>query len=173
MAESEDRKGPVSFAIFRASEARPDAEAGLMTYEPYSPTAQEGLDGVVEAGFHNGHDLRVLFSTPGFSLIRLWFKSDFPLPRHVHDVGCLYYVLGGTLQIGDQQLGPGDGFFVGREVPYTYKVGPAGVELLEFRAAERFIFRNLAENGAFWEAAAGIVRGRQAAWREEPRPTSA
>ena len=31
---------------------------------------------------------------------------------------------------------PGDGFFVGRDVPYNYRPGPDGVEVLEFRTAD-------------------------------------
>ena len=34
---------------------------------------------------------------------------------------------------GSQRLGPGDGFFVPNEMPYKYKTGPDGVEVLEFR----------------------------------------
>ena len=36
--------------------------------------------------------------------------------------------------MGKRQLGPGSTFFIPNGQPYKYTAGPAGVELLEFRA---------------------------------------
>lgn len=156
--------------IFRGKNAVPDSDAGLMIYEEFSPVAAQGLARAIESGFDNGHDLKVLFSAPGFSLIRLWFKSGFPLPRHVHDVDCLYYILGGSLQLGSEKLVAGDGFFVGSGVPYSYKPGPQGVDLLEFRNADSFKFLNLANTAAFWDQATVALKTLQEAWLQEQRP---
>lgn len=171
MSRDEDHTEQPGFAIFRARDAKPDTEAEVMTYLPFGPEAADGLQRVSEAGYDHGHDLKVLFSAPGFSLIYVWFKSEFPLPRHSHDADCLYYIVGGSIRLGHEELGVGDGFFVGRDVPYTYQAGPQGVELLEFRTSNAFHFRNLARSHAFWDAAARTVAERKEAWLEEPRPT--
>lgn len=72
----------------------------------------------------------------GMSLVHVWFGPNFPLFRHSHPRfgDCLYYVLAGEVVMGSQRLGPGDGFFVPNGMPYKYKAGPEGVEVLEFRA---------------------------------------
>jgi hypothetical protein len=162
----------VRFAIFRGKDAKPDSEVGLMTYEDFTPVAADGLRSAKEAGFDEGHHLRVLFSTPGFSLVYLWFKSAFPLPQHVHNVDCLYYIVAGSLRLGHEELGAGDGFFVGRDVPYHYTPGPAGVELLEFRASDAFNIRVLANNRAFWDQSVQTIRQQHGAWLTEQRPST-
>jgi len=161
------------FAIFRSKDARSDAETSLMTYEDFTPAIAEGAQRATEAGANEGAELRALFVAPGFSLVYVWFKSGFPLPRHSHNVDCLYYILGGSLFIGEQELGVGDGFFVGEGVPYTYKPGPAGVELLEFRSADAFNIKVLASNPAFWDRAVEAARSHRSAWATEQRPTAA
>lgn len=86
-----------------------------------------------------GVSTTMLFSQPGpngMSLAHVWFGADFPLFRHSHPRfgDCLYYVIAGEIVIGRRRLGPGSGFFVPNGMPYKYTAGPAGVELLEFRA---------------------------------------
>jgi len=72
----------------------------------------------------------------GMSLVHVWFGPNFPLFRHSHPAygDCLYYVVAGELFLGKRRLGPGSGFFVPNGMPYKYTAGPAGVEVLEFRA---------------------------------------
>jgi hypothetical protein len=72
----------------------------------------------------------------GMSLIHAWFGPNFPLFRHSHPRfgDCLYYVVAGSAVLGSQVLKPGDGFFVPNGMPYKYRAGPEGVEILEFRA---------------------------------------
>jgi hypothetical protein len=159
------------FAIFRAQDARSEAEAGFMHYESVTEIVAEGARKAQAAGVDQGHELKLLFAIPGFSLTYVWFKSGFPLPRHSHNVDCLYYIIGGSLFIGHEELRAGDGFFVGEEVPYTYKPGPAGVEVLEFRAADTFNIKVMANNPEFWERAAQTARASQGAWARESRPT--
>lgn len=86
-----------------------------------------------------GVSTTMLFSQPGpngMSLAHVWFGADFPLFRHSHPRfgDCLYYVIAGEIIVGRRRLGPGSGFFVPNGMPYKYTAGPAGVELLEFRA---------------------------------------
>ena len=158
------------FAIFRAKDALRAAEMTCMTFEAVTPTVADGIQRAQAAGSDAGAELKLLFAIPGFSLAYVWFKSDFPLPRHSHNVDCLYYILAGSLLFGQEELLAGDGFFVGQDVPYTYKAGGAGVEVLEFRAADVFNIKVLANNPAFWETAVETVRGRQSQWADEPRP---
>jgi hypothetical protein len=158
------------FAIFRAKDAVRGADMTCMTYEPVSPLIADAAQRAEAAGAYAGTEMKLLFALPGFSLTYVWFKSDFPLPRHSHNVDCLYYILGGSLKFGQEELGAGDGFFVGRDVPYTYKAGSTGVEVLEFRAAHVFNIKVLANNPAFWDMAIETVRSRQGEWAHEARP---
>lgn len=161
------------FAIFRAKDALGAAEMTCMKFEAVTPIVADGAQRAQAAGADAGSELKLLFAIPGFSLTYVWFKSDFPLPRHSHNVDCLYYILAGSLMFGQEELVAGDGFFVGQDVPYTYKAGGAGVEVLEFRAAEVFNIKVLANNPAFWDMAIETVRGRQSEWAREPRPAEA
>ena len=72
----------------------------------------------------------------GMSLVHAWFGPHFPLFRHSHPKfgDCLYYVVSGQVIMGSRVLKAGDGFFVPNGMPYKYKAGPDGVEVLEFRA---------------------------------------
>ena len=160
------------FAIFRARDARSDTEISLMKYEEVTSVVADGAQRATEVGVNEGHELRTLFAVPGFSLTYVWFKSGFPLPRHSHNVDCLYYIVGGSLTIGTEELGVGDGFFVGEDVPYKYTPGPAGVEVLEFRAANAFNIKVLANNPAFWDKAVESVRIHRSAWAKEKRPAA-
>lgn len=160
------------FAIFRARDASTYEETGAMTSSPLTPIEQEGSVKTVEAGILEGSTIRLLFSAPGFSLTYAWFKSGFPLPRHSHDADCLYYVVAGTLKIGTEVLGKGDGFFVGSDVPYTYVPGEEGVEVLEFRTSNQFGIKLLANNPAFWDNALASLAAQKAAWGEQLAPPS-
>lgn len=158
-----------SFAIFRARDADPGMT--MMSQEPATPVEQEGGRRMMEAGVHDGHDVKVLFSTGGFSLTYAWFKSGYPLPRHTHNVDCLYYIVSGSIRMGKEELGAGDGFFIGADVPYTYTPGPAGVEILEFRAANMFNIKVMANNPAYWERALEAVKEHRPAWATEQKPS--
>lgn len=87
----------------------------------------------------SGTSTTMLFSqaTPGgMSLVHNWFGPNFALFRHCHAAygDCLYYIIAGELRMGERRLGPGSGMFVPNYHPYRFTAGPAGVELLEFRA---------------------------------------
>ena len=155
------------FAIFRAKDAQPEEEMTVMSYEQPSPAVAAAAARMKDAGYEAGSRLRLLFEMPGMSLVQVWFKSEFPLPRHSHNADCLYYIVAGSLRIGQEELGPGDGFFVGSDVPYAYTPGPEGVEVLEFRTSNAFNIRVLANNPLFWDKAVETVRKQQSAWASE------
>jgi mannose-6-phosphate isomerase-like protein (cupin superfamily) len=70
----------------------------------------------------------------GMSIVYLYFKPNFPLFRHMHDVDSLYVVISGSVVnfMGEgEALRPGDCFSVKAGTPYYYSAGPEGVEVLE------------------------------------------
>jgi hypothetical protein len=158
------------FALFRAKDAESFEESGLMSVGEMSETVIEGSTRLAQEGYEAGHQLKLLFAMPGMSLTHVWFKSGFPLPRHSHDADCLYYIIAGNLRIGTEELGAGDGFYVGSDVPYAYTPGDQGVELLEFRSSNAFDIKLLANNPAFWERAADTVRAKKDVWPDEAMP---
>lgn len=159
------------FALFRAKDAANFEESGLMTTVPLTDIEMAGSVAAVEAGVLDGTSVKLLFAMPGMSLARAWFKSGFPLPRHTHDVDCLYYIVAGSLKIGTETLSVGDGFYVGADVPYTYTPGPDGVEVLEFRASNSFNIKLLANNPDFWTTAVERTNANHSGWADEVPPS--
>jgi hypothetical protein len=157
--------------VFRKAQAPALMEAGVMDIAPFDSTQRAGIDELVTAGYLEGDQTRVLFNIPGFSLLHVWFKKDYPLLMHSHDADCLYYIIAGAVRLGTEDLGPGDGFFVPAGTPYKYRPGPAGVELLEFRHATRFDFQNLSKGKAFYDKALEMVTSNIEGWRQAKRPS--
>jgi mannose-6-phosphate isomerase-like protein (cupin superfamily) len=170
-ADSSPGETPKRFAVFRAKDARADVETTILQFAPFSAIAAEGAKRAMQSGIDKGSELKLLFEMPGFSLVYAWFKSDYPLPLHTHNCDCLYYIIAGSLRMGQDELGAGDGFFVGRDVPYRYRPGSAGVEVLEFRATNLFDIKVLANNPLFWEQAVTTTREHQASWANEKPPS--
>jgi len=162
--------------IFRASEATDIQDH--MPVVGVDDHVQTGLRLLAEATgsypVESGTKAVVLFCEPGdhgISLVYLWFKSGYVLPRHSHDVDCLYYVLGGELQMGTQTVRKGDGVFIPANAAYTYEAGPNGVEVLEFRNATRFQFRFQGNDDAHWKRIADVLKASCAKWEHEPPPS--
>jgi hypothetical protein len=170
-----EHEPPGRIEIFLASESQPLLEAGMMHAE--APPPERGpLNPIFAEGVAAGSASRVLFRSPspnGFSLIYAWFKSNFPLPAHSHSTPCLYYIVAGELAIGTRVLRAGDGFFVPANAFYSYKAGPQGVEVLEFRDACDFDFVFRGGTFPMWERAAGIIRDNLERWKTEARPPRA
>ena len=151
------------------------AESGMMSPAVMNPAIREQVDLSPLGG---GARARVLFQgdgPDGLSLVHAWFGEDFPLPRHTHDADCLYFVLKGELRMGSKILKAGDGMFIPAGRPYTYRAGPGGVEVLEFRASTSFDMKTLDQDVAKWTAfVAGAARMSEA-WeqtRQGPRPAA-
>ena len=160
------------FEIFRTSSAPSLDETSHMDVVGMNPEFEAGINKALEAGFAEGNIVKTLFSRPGFSLTYAWFKSGFPLPLHSHNADCLYYITAGTLQLGTETLGAGDGFFIGKDKAYRYTPGPNGVEVLEFRTQEDFDINFLAKSLPAWEKIAAAVAGRRPDWTNESPPSS-
>jgi mannose-6-phosphate isomerase-like protein (cupin superfamily) len=162
--------GNQKFRIFRAEGAPVLEKTEFQSMAPLTPAEIAGFAKMAEAGADAAHDVRVLVNIPGFSLVHLWFKKDFPLPLHSHNVDCMYFVIAGSLKLGTETLGPRDSFFVPAEAPYTYRPGPEGVEVLEIRLADHWDFKNHAKSQAFYDRAVETIAANLEAWRQAKRP---
>ena len=160
------------YQIFRTSTAPSLDETGHMELVNATPEQEQGIATALEAGFAEGNVVKTLFSQPGFSLTYAWFKSGFPLPLHTHNADCMYYVLSGTLQLGKDTLGAGDGFFIPSDKAYRYTPGPEGVEVLEFRHAEDFNIDFMAKSLGFWEKISANIAERRDGWAKEVPPST-
>lgn len=166
MTAASDKK----FAIFRASDPALVVVDDIMTMVPFAEKVAAPMQVCADAGYGDGGTTRVIFAAFGLSIVHVWFKRAFPLPLHSHDADCLYYILAGSLRLGTEDLGVGDGFFVPSDVPYTYTPGSDGVELLEIRSKDRFDYRDKS-SVAFWQKAARTVSANHDTWLTQERPS--
>lgn len=133
----------------KVKQPNPDApinEDGICNYfhhealaEKYGEEATREKIVAMTKAFRGGAASTPLFGQGGpngMNLVHVWFGPNFELFRHSHPKygDCLYYVVAGELTLGKRRLGPGSTFFLPNGMPYKYTAGPAGVELLEFRA---------------------------------------
>jgi len=81
-------------------------------------------------------------------------------------VDCLYYVVAGEARLGNQVVAAGDGFFVPADAPYAYSAGPDGVEVLEFRATNRFGI-HVTESPDRWAQLAEVARTHRQEWEAQ------
>ena len=162
-----------TFEIYRAADAPPYSEVTCMETVGLTPIIEDGIMRATAEGADDGNEVKLLFSMPGMSLTYAWFKSGFPLPLHSHNAECLYYIVAGSLKIGTEELGAGDGFFVGTDVPYTYTPGDKGVEVLEFRTADSFDIRFKGKTEAFWDKIVANLKEQKPHWEGQRKPTAA
>ena len=160
----------VRFKVYRGADAPNFDELSCMETVGLTPTILNGVERAGAAGADEGSVVKMLFSMPGMSLTYAWFKSGFPLPLHSHNAECLYYIIAGTLKLGTEELGAGDGFFVGIDVPYAYTPGPQGVEVLEFRTADHFDIRFLGKTEAFWDKTVAALQAQRPGWADQRPP---
>ena len=158
--------------IFRAHETGP-MPGEESSFDPAPAATTEGLTRMFEAGMESGAVVKRLFDAPGFSLLYAWFKPGFPLPRHSHDKDCLYYIVSGSLRLGTETLGAGDGFFLTADTPYTYTIGAEGLEILEFRQEGDFNSRAMGGTKAYWDKAVSSILANRDAWRAMAPPRAA
>ncbi len=166
---SKARRG---ITIFRAEQATPLLETDFMGPPQMTDEALAARGPEVFMGSGAGADVRVAIrQTPeegGFSILHVWFKADYPVPRHSHDADCLYYIVSGSAVMGSQVLRPGDGFFIPAGAPYAYDAGPEGVELLEIRhQVAQFDMQILESNATKWAAMAETIAGHRQAWEAD------
>ena len=154
--------------IHRASDAINLAETDFMTQAGASEEVSRGVSEIVDAGVGTGSEVKVLVrDAGGFSLVYLWFKANYPLPRHSHNVDCMYYVISGSAMMGSQTLRPGDSFFVPAGAPYQYSAGPEGIEVLEVRhGATQFDIKLSEAPLGRWREMAEVVKANRDRWAQ-------
>jgi len=167
------KQKPLAFQVFRARDADDFVHSGMMTSDQtLAETVGELSQAMIDEGMLDGSKLSVLFRRPGgFSLTHVWFKSGFPLPSHSHSTPCLYYILAGSLTVGTQELGPGDGFYIAANTPYIYVPGPNGVEVLEFRDSDSFDIKVRDHNPKWWVKALERLKVSRKSWANEDPPS--
>jgi mannose-6-phosphate isomerase-like protein (cupin superfamily) len=165
MALTGKRQG---ITIYRAADAIELSETDFMTRTEVSEQVSRGIGESILAGVGTGSEVKVLVrDAAGFSLVYLWFKENYPLPRHSHNVDCMYYVISGSAVMGNQTLRAGDSFFVPAEAPYQYSAGPDGVEVLEVRhGVERFDIKLGEATPVRWQAMAEVVKANRDRWAD-------
>jgi quercetin dioxygenase-like cupin family protein len=94
----------------------------------------------------------------------VWFKANFPVPRHSHSGDCLYYVISGSAIMGSRTLRAGDSFFVPSGAPYQYTAGPEGVEVLEIRHRVDHVDFTFHDPDAYGEKAAKAIEANRESW---------
>lgn len=156
------------FQVFRAKDAPTLEQSHVLKFDGITPTIAAGLKDFVKAGGAEGSYAKILINVPGFSLAYAWHKSDYPLPLHTHDVDCCYLVIAGTLTVGNETLGKGDGFFVPAKVAYTFVTGEEGVEFIEFRTVTSWNIE-FRENNP-WGKIAAKADARHESWKVEKPP---
>ena len=164
---SEPKSRP-RFRIYRAAEAV-ELTTDHMPLVDMSEEDAAGMGAAMAAGYAAGADTRVLFAdtATGLSLTHARFRADLLLPRHSHDAHCAYYVLEGEAHLGSTILRKGDSFIVPKDDFYTYRAGPEGVEILEFRSQTDFHFRFGGNNAAFWSELVANTQTNGPRWQEE------
>ena len=170
MAQDPQSRPP--FEVFRARDAADYVEGGTMDVQPMADAQMAGMMALAQHGMLEGSQVKLLYSRPGLSLTYCWFKSGYALPLHSHSADCLYSIIAGSLKIGTEELGPGDGFFLGTDVPYAYTAGPEGVEVLEFRTSDKFDFKTLAKGKTYWDKQLAGLLAAKGDWAEETLPPS-
>lgn len=158
------------FQIFRSRDGIDLMQSEHQDMAPATDVQNTGLTKMVEAGLLDGAEVRVIADVPGLNLVHIWFKTDYPLPLHSHNVDCLYYIIAGSITLGTEELGARDSFFVPADAPYTYRTGANGVELLEIRAGNHWDFKNHAQGQAFYDQALATIAAKRKEWQAAPRP---
>jgi quercetin dioxygenase-like cupin family protein len=166
MATTHQNRG---IKIHRAADAQDFAATDFMSPPAMSPDARQAFSEFSKVGGAEGAVVKVLArDEAGFSLVHVWFKANYPLPRHSHDSDCMYYVISGSAIMGNQVLRAGDAFFVPRDAPYQYNAGPEGVEVLEVRhGTGHFDMKIPDASPERWRAMVETVSANRDQWAQE------
>jgi mannose-6-phosphate isomerase-like protein (cupin superfamily) len=166
--------GARGFTITRASDAHPHTgrkqrgadEPGFALH----PAIARGMAQMRESGDVGGARAVTLFSNEAMHVSYVWFKSGYPLPIHSHDVDCFYQIFAGSMKVGSEVLGKGDGVMIPAGVPYTVTPGEQGVEFFEFRTGPDYDTHYRAKTDTYWDRVSEVRRERKAIWAQEQAP---
>lgn len=120
--------------FFWARDAGDPAKAGISGSVEMSDATLARMEELAALGAFEGVKVENLaYQKDGFSILLVWYKPGFIVPRHSHDTDCMYYIQTGTASMGERTLGPGDSVFIPGGTVYTFQGGPEGCQLLEIR----------------------------------------
>jgi mannose-6-phosphate isomerase-like protein (cupin superfamily) len=134
------------------------------------PAVLRGLQQMREDDGPPGAAAMVLFSSESMHVSYAWFKSGYPLPLHSHDADCYYLIVGGSMKVGGEVLGKGDGVLIPAGAPYTVTALDEGVEFIEFRNSEDYDTHFRAKSDAYWDRVAQTRKASGPVWANEPQP---
>lgn len=158
------KRGSENFQLFRGDEAPPLRDGIAGQSEDVPEVIREGSTRFMAAGGREAYSSKYLFGIPTMSLGLASFKKGCPILLHSHDANCVYYIVSGSIQIGAEILKAGDGFFVGRDVPYTYTAGDEGADILEFRDTDTFKTSFTSKNPAYWDKVVKTMEKCRQSW---------
>jgi quercetin dioxygenase-like cupin family protein len=82
-------------------------------------------------------DSRIRFIEPGDDSHLQLFEIDYvpgtPIEIHAHEQDEIIYIVEGEMHAGTRVLGPGATLFVAGNTLYSFKAGPNGLRMLNFR----------------------------------------
>jgi len=164
---------PTGFVFTRATQGVPhhprkqrgDGEAEVVPH----PAILRGLKLFGESA-SGGAAAQTLLSHPNLHVSYVWFKSGFPLPLHSHDKDCYYLIIAGSMSVGSEVLGKGDGVFIPGGAPYTVSPGEDGVEFLEMRTSPDYDTHYRAKTDAYWDRIAATQSASKERWAQEQQP---
>jgi quercetin dioxygenase-like cupin family protein len=134
------------------------------------PTILRGMMQMREQADTGGAAALTLFSSPNCHVSYVWFKSGYPLPIHSHDTNCYYLVIAGSMRVGMEVLGKGDGVQIPGGAPYTVTPLDEGVEFLEIRESPDYDTHFRAKSDTYWDRVAETRRARKDIWANETAP---
>lgn len=162
--------------IEKAQQGYTIIKAGQSSLVEKTPRPPKVLHPAVERGMGlmrdgtGGAALHHIFSSADMNVAYAWFKSEYPLPLHSHDVDCLYVIVAGSFKIGAEVLAKGDSIFIPADVPYTVTPGPEGVEFIEIRNSPDYGTDHRGKTDAYWDRVSETRKTRQPHWAKEAAP---
>ena len=79
-------------------------------------------------------------------LFELAFEPGLEVAVHSHAADEIFYVVAGSFEIGKRSLGPGSSVFVPADTLYSFRAGPEGLQVLNFRPRTDAVYRTPEEH---------------------------
>ncbi len=170
MSGAHDKPPRPRFRIYRAKDSR-EVDGEMMPTIGMTADDAAGMGAAMAAGYADGANSRLIMAdeATGMSLTYARFRAGFVLPRHSHDAHCAYYVISGEAHLGGAVLKAGDAFVVPADDFYSYRAGPEGVEVMEFRTATEFHFRFGGNDPSLWSQVLAATTARANEWKDASR----
>jgi hypothetical protein len=163
------RQRRAGIKIWRAREATSLSE--ITAGHSFPPGIEEGVDR--RSVWAEGASAHVLYKSDrpdGPSITYIWWAPELDVYRHSHSTDCAYLLISGEVRMGRQVLTPGDGFFAPADAPYSYRAGPEGAEVIEFRpdSSSGVSMAILEDDLDRWKAMIENANAHREQWRRTP-----